>query len=184
MELTASPMSGSSDALKHVIDDAKTTTTTRPASTIVAAESAASAAANSVSGSPSAGLFALLPRVVVTGVACGLPGQAKVFEEDNLARLLGGQGCLEMLSAGSMSALVEKNVVQVCTIVCSKYHSRRKHTPRFILCNCGKYGLLLLPRAVGRSCIMTPGDFFLFTARKRQSTIRHVQCGIFALLQF
>lgn len=58
---------------------------------------------------------ALLPRVVVTGVACGLPGQANVFEEDNLGRLLGGQGCVEKLSEGSMAALVEKNVVQVCT---------------------------------------------------------------------
>ncbi|CAN0394478.1 unnamed protein product, partial [Scytosiphon promiscuus] len=54
-----------------------------------------------------------LPRVVVTGVACGLPGQDKVFEQDNLARLLEGQNCLEGLSAGSMAALVEKNVVQV-----------------------------------------------------------------------
>ncbi|CAM9797074.1 unnamed protein product [Ascophyllum nodosum] len=55
----------------------------------------------------------VLPRVVVTGVACGLPGQEKVFEGDNLARLLRGQGCVERLSGASKKALVEKNVVQV-----------------------------------------------------------------------
>lgn len=69
--------------------------------------------AGGASARQGAPLGALLPRVVVTGVACGLPGQEKVFEEDNLARLLGGQGCVEKLSVGSMSALVEKNVVQV-----------------------------------------------------------------------
>lgn len=58
-------------------------------------------------------LLALLPRVVVTGVACGLPGQEKVFEEDNLARLLAGQGCVERLSAASVAALLDKKVVQV-----------------------------------------------------------------------
>ena len=57
----------------------------------------------------------VLPRVVVTGVACGLPGQEKVFEGDNLARLLRGQGCVERLSGASKKALVEKNVVQVCS---------------------------------------------------------------------
>ncbi|CAM9952539.1 unnamed protein product [Scytosiphon promiscuus] len=62
---------------------------------------------------PAARLSDFLPRVVVTGVACGLPGQDKVFERDNLARLLEGQNCLEGLSAGSMAALVEKNVVQL-----------------------------------------------------------------------
>ena len=62
---------------------------------------------------PGARLGALLPRVVVTGVACGLPGQDKVFEEDNLARLLDGQNCVQQLSAASVAALVEKNVVQV-----------------------------------------------------------------------
>lgn len=63
--------------------------------------------------SSAARLGALLPRVVVTGVACGLPGQEEVFEADNLARLLGGQNCVKGLSAGSTAALVEKNVVQV-----------------------------------------------------------------------
>ncbi|CAN0138007.1 unnamed protein product, partial [Hapterophycus canaliculatus] len=58
-------------------------------------------------------LGAFLPMVVVTGVACGLPGQAEVFELDNLARLLGGQSCVQGLSEESTAALVEKNVVQV-----------------------------------------------------------------------
>ncbi|CAN0055584.1 unnamed protein product, partial [Laminaria digitata] len=84
------------------------------------AESAAAVAALSspltgivVEVGPGARLGALLPRVVVTGVACGLPGQDRVFEEDNLARLLGGQGCVQRLSGASVAALVEKNVVQV-----------------------------------------------------------------------
>lgn len=64
-------------------------------------------------GGLAARIGALLPRVVVTGVACGLPGQENVFEEDNLARLLRGQGCVARLPAKSMAALVEKNVVQV-----------------------------------------------------------------------
>lgn len=67
----------------------------------------------SCSASSGARIGATLPRVVVTGVACGLPGQEEVFEQDNLARLLGGQGCFQRLSAGSTAALVEKNVVQV-----------------------------------------------------------------------
>lgn len=76
------------------------------------------AQAVSVVAANAARLGLSLPRVVVTGVACGLPGQEKVFEEDNLARLLGGQGCVKRLSAGSMAALVEKNVVQVEVVVC------------------------------------------------------------------
>ena len=67
----------------------------------------------SLSASSGARIGATLPRVVVTGVACGLPGQDEVFEQDNLARLLGGQECVQRLSPGSTAALVEKNVVQV-----------------------------------------------------------------------
>ncbi|CAN0231619.1 unnamed protein product, partial [Discosporangium mesarthrocarpum] len=53
-----------------------------------------------------------IPRVVVTGVACGLPGQERVFEVDNLSRLLGGQNCIQPLCEPTVKALVEKNVVQ------------------------------------------------------------------------
>lgn len=67
----------------------------------------------SLSASSGVRIGATLPRVVVTGVACGLPGQDEVFEQDNLARLLGGQECVQRLSPGSTAALVEKNVVQV-----------------------------------------------------------------------
>jgi 3-hydroxy-3-methylglutaryl-CoA-synthase len=49
--------------------------------------------------------------VVVTGVACGLPGQESVFCEDNLQRLLRGQSCVAPLPATTKSALLEKNVV-------------------------------------------------------------------------
>ncbi|CAB1098828.1 unnamed protein product [Ectocarpus sp. CCAP 1310/34] len=79
--------------------------------TVLAAEEAAAAATSPAAGGKLGAL--LLPRVVVTGVACGLPGQEEVFERDNLARLLAGQGCVKRLSAGSTAALVEKNVVQV-----------------------------------------------------------------------
>lgn len=67
-------------------------------------------------GRGKAGEVLELPRVVVTGVACGLPGQEKVFEEDNLARLLEGKECVKRLNAASMKALVEKNVVQVFSV--------------------------------------------------------------------
>lgn len=94
-----SPMNGSAEALAR----AKMTS-----------DSAVDVSENNVAAAAAAAkLGAILPRVVVTGVACGLPGQAKVFEEDNLDRLLGGQGCVERLSESSVAALVEKNVVQV-----------------------------------------------------------------------
>lgn len=84
------------------------------------ATTAASASSHAVAreGRDKAGEVSQLPRVVVTGVACGLPGQEKVFEEDNLARLLEGKGCVKRLNAASMKALVEKNVVQVCAASC------------------------------------------------------------------
>eukprot|EP00903_Cladosiphon_okamuranus_P006261 g6144.t1 len=85
------------------------------AAAIAATATAAAATAPPLSSSagPGARTGATLPRVVVTGVACGLPGQEEVFEQDNLTRLLGGQGCVKRLSAGSTAALVEKNVVQL-----------------------------------------------------------------------
>lgn len=98
LSATPSPMNGSAEALAR----AKMTS-----------DGAVGVSKNTVVVAAAAKLGTLLPRVVVTGVACGLPGQAKVFEEDNLDRLLGGQGCVERLSESSMAALVEKNVVQV-----------------------------------------------------------------------
>ncbi|CAM9808520.1 unnamed protein product, partial [Chrysoparadoxa australica] len=50
--------------------------------------------------------------VVVSGVACGLPGQEEVFTEDNLSRLLKGQNCVTPLSDEVKNALLDKNVVQ------------------------------------------------------------------------
>ncbi|CAN0513946.1 unnamed protein product, partial [Ectocarpus sp. 12 AP-2014] len=79
---------------------------------LAAKETPAATAATSPAAGGKVGAL-LLPRVVVTGVACGLPGQEEVFERDNLARLLAGQGCVKRLSTGSTAALVEKNVVQV-----------------------------------------------------------------------
>ncbi|CAM9651774.1 unnamed protein product [Phaeothamnion confervicola] len=54
-----------------------------------------------------------MPRVVVTGVACGLPGQEKVFMPDNLNRLLEGRSCIAPLCARTKAALLEKNVVEL-----------------------------------------------------------------------
>lgn len=104
-EQGTSPSNGSSGALKKATS-AAATLADRTTNNNTAGDATTSA-------SVAARLEALLPRVVVTGVACGLPGQANVFEEDNLARLLAGQGCVEPLSATSMAALVEKNVIQV-----------------------------------------------------------------------
>ncbi|CAN0031052.1 unnamed protein product, partial [Sphacelaria rigidula] len=98
LSATPSPMNGSAEAL---------------ACAKMTSDGAVGVSKNTVVVAAAAKLGTLLPRVVVTGVACGLPGQAKVFEEDNLDRLLGGQGCVERLSESSMAALVEKNVVQV-----------------------------------------------------------------------
>jgi 3-hydroxy-3-methylglutaryl-CoA-synthase len=69
------------------------------------------AAVTAVAAAPQQQL--LLQRVVVAGVACGLPGQANVFEADNLQRLLSGKSCFAPLSASNKAALLEKNVVQL-----------------------------------------------------------------------
>lgn len=107
---------GGAPASDCAVNDAgvKVAAAATAASSTAATAAAADSPAVAIEGRGKAGEVSELPRVVVTGVACGLPGQEKVFEEDNLARLLEGQGCVERLNAASMKALVEKNVVQVC----------------------------------------------------------------------
>ncbi len=51
--------------------------------------------------------------VLISGVSCGLPGQEKVFEDDNLERLLQGPNCIFPISDQKKSALLDKNVVVV-----------------------------------------------------------------------
>ncbi len=51
--------------------------------------------------------------VMVSGVSCGLPGQEKVFEADNLERLLQGPNCIHPISDKKKYSLLDKNVVIV-----------------------------------------------------------------------
>lgn len=115
MSLNASPTNDSVHALKQADIASKAAPKTACTKALMPSNAVVGTAIGT-SNSAGARLGDNLPRVVVTGVACGLPGQAKVFEDDNLARLLAGQGCLEKLSDGSISALVEKNVVQVSRV--------------------------------------------------------------------
>lgn len=57
--------------------------------------------------------LALLQPVVVTGIACGLPGQPDVFTPDNISNLMAGKNCLQPLSDASKHALIEKSVIQL-----------------------------------------------------------------------
>lgn len=116
--LDMSPMNGSARVLK-LASFSKEVSSSEPATLSKATVTKGTLSVSNGKASASSVADRLgpgLPRIVVTGVACGLPGQPKVFEEDNLARLLSGQDCLEKLSHSSIAALVEKNVVQVKTV--------------------------------------------------------------------
>jgi 3-oxoacyl-(acyl-carrier-protein) synthase len=50
---------------------------------------------------------------VITGTAAGLPGRDKVFDKNNLQRLIEGEQCITPLSEGDKQGMLEKNVVQL-----------------------------------------------------------------------
>jgi 3-oxoacyl-(acyl-carrier-protein) synthase len=50
---------------------------------------------------------------VITGTAAGLPGNAQVFSEDNMKRLIQGDSCIRPVSGSVKMAMLEKNVVQI-----------------------------------------------------------------------
>jgi len=50
---------------------------------------------------------------VITGTAAGLPGMEKIFNKDNLDKLIEGKQCITQLSESSRMAMVDKKVVQV-----------------------------------------------------------------------
>eukprot|EP00559_Dactyliosolen_fragilissimus_P005250 CAMPEP_0184860242 /NCGR_PEP_ID=MMETSP0580-20130426/5171_1 /TAXON_ID=1118495 /ORGANISM="Dactyliosolen fragilissimus" /LENGTH=1093 /DNA_ID=CAMNT_0027357279 /DNA_START=16 /DNA_END=3297 /DNA_ORIENTATION=+ len=51
---------------------------------------------------------------VITGVSAGLPDKdRKVFEPDNLKRLISGEQCIKEISGSTKAALLEKNVVKM-----------------------------------------------------------------------
>jgi hypothetical protein len=50
---------------------------------------------------------------VITGTAAGLPGYDKVFDPQNMERLIKGDSCITPISGSTKMAMLEKNVVQV-----------------------------------------------------------------------
>ena len=50
---------------------------------------------------------------VITGTAAGLPGSEKVFNSNNMERLIAGEQCIRPVSEEAKAAMVEKNVVQL-----------------------------------------------------------------------
>lgn len=50
---------------------------------------------------------------VITGTAAGLPGNRKVFDPQNMERLLKGDSCITSISGSSKMAMLDKNVVQL-----------------------------------------------------------------------
>lgn len=51
--------------------------------------------------------------VYITGTAAGLPGQEKVFMEDNMKKLVDGHNCLEQISVDLKDELRDKNVYRL-----------------------------------------------------------------------
>ncbi|MGO8877603.1 MAG: beta-ketoacyl synthase N-terminal-like domain-containing protein, partial [Acidimicrobiales bacterium] len=51
--------------------------------------------------------------VVVTGAALGLPGMERVFDEGNLGRLLGGQGCIGPIPAAIRNDMLDQHITRV-----------------------------------------------------------------------
>lgn len=50
---------------------------------------------------------------VISGTAAGLPGGKNVFCESNLERLIRGDQCITPISGATMTAMLDKNVVQI-----------------------------------------------------------------------
>jgi len=50
---------------------------------------------------------------VISGTAAGLPGGKHVFDESNLERLIRGDQCITAISEATMTAMLDKNVVQL-----------------------------------------------------------------------
>jgi len=64
----------------------------------------------------SVGSIGLMERkaIVVTGVSAGLPGRShRVFEPDNIQKLMAGANCIEPLPDATVAACIDKNVVQL-----------------------------------------------------------------------
>lgn len=50
---------------------------------------------------------------VITGTAAGLPGSPLAFNKDNMKRLIDGEQCITSIPPAGITALLEKNVVQI-----------------------------------------------------------------------
>ena len=50
---------------------------------------------------------------VITGTAAGLPGYSRVFDPQNMERLLKGDSCITPVSGSTKMAMLDKNVVQI-----------------------------------------------------------------------
>ena len=50
---------------------------------------------------------------VITGTAAGLPGSPLAFNKDNMKRLIDGEQCITSIPPEGITALLEKNVVQI-----------------------------------------------------------------------
>jgi acyl transferase domain-containing protein len=84
------------------------------ATTMTAATSdggARTAAASS--GSTVAAPRAAARSVVITGAALGLPGAPRVFDDENLARLLRGESLIDVIPARIRRAIVDKRITRV-----------------------------------------------------------------------
>src|SRR5215207_7594867 len=51
--------------------------------------------------------------VVITGAALGLPGTERVFDDDNLARILGGQQFIDLIPQSLREAMADKHITRL-----------------------------------------------------------------------